>query len=114
LFQPAGRRSARTAWIAHALRPRAGWRWTRGAKEAIVTGKRSLLPSGVTGVEGEFGRGDPVDLADAAGTVFARGLSTYDANELKRIAGRRSADIEAVLGYRYLDEAVHRDDLAVL
>ena len=114
LFEPAGRRSARTAWIAHALRPRGRLVVDAGAKEAIVTGKRSLLPSGVTGVEGDFGRGDPVDLTDAAGTVVARGLSTYDANELKRIAGRRSADIEAVLGYRYLDEAVHRDDLAVL
>ncbi|RKI54142.1 glutamate 5-kinase [Corallococcus sp. AB049A] len=114
LFEPAGRRSARTAWIAHALRPRGRLVVDAGAKEAIVTGKRSLLPSGVTGVEGDFGRGDPVDLTDGTGTVFARGLSTYDANELKRIAGRRSADIEAVLGYRYLDEAVHRDDLAVL
>jgi glutamate 5-kinase len=55
-----------------------------------------------------------VDLADAAGNVFARGLAAYDANELRRIAGRHTADIEAVLGYRYLDEAVHRDDLAVL
>ncbi|NNC21474.1 glutamate 5-kinase [Corallococcus exiguus] len=114
LFEPAGRRSARTAWIAHALRPRGRLVVDAGAKEAIVTGKRSLLPSGVTGVEGDFGRGDPVDLTDSAGTVFARGLSTYDANELRRIAGRRSTDIEAVLGYRYLDEAVHRDDLAVL
>jgi glutamate 5-kinase len=85
-----------------------------GAREAIVTGKRSLLPSGVRGVEGDFGRGDPVDLVDAAGVVFARGLAAYDANELRRIAGRHTADIEAVLGYRYLDEAVHRDDLAVL
>lgn len=114
LFEPAGRRSARTAWIAHALRPRGRLVVDAGAKQAIVTGKRSLLPSGVTAVEGEFGRGDPVDLSDTDGAVFARGLSTYDANELRRIAGRRSADIEAVLGYRYLDEAVHRDDLAVL
>jgi glutamate 5-kinase len=113
-FAPVGRRSARTAWIAHALRPRGRLVVDAGAKEAIVTGKRSLLPSGVKVVEGDFGRGDPVDLSDASGDVFARGLSTYDANELKRIAGKKSADIEAVLGYRYLDEAVHRDDLAVL
>ncbi|MCY1044095.1 glutamate 5-kinase [Corallococcus sp. bb12-1] len=115
LFEPAGnRRSARTAWIAHALRPRGRLVVDAGAREAIVTGKRSLLPSGVKAVEGEFSRGDPVDLADATGAVFARGLSTYDASDLRRISGRRSADIEAVLGYRYLDEAVHRDDLAVL
>ncbi|HZI12558.1 MAG TPA: glutamate 5-kinase [Myxococcus sp.] len=115
LFEPTGsRRSARAAWIAHALRPRGRLSVDAGAREAIVTGKRSLLPSGVRGVEGDFGRGDPVDLADAAGEVFARGLAAYDANELRRIAGRHTADIEAVLGYRYLDEAVHRDDLAVL
>lgn len=115
LFEPTGnRRSARAAWIAHALRPRGRLTVDAGAREAIVTGKRSLLPSGVRGVEGDFGRGDPVDLVDAAGAVFARGLAAYDANELRRIAGRRTADIEAVLGYRYLDEAVHRDDLAVL
>jgi glutamate 5-kinase len=115
LFEPTGsRRSARAAWIAHALRPRGRLTVDAGAREAIVTGKRSLLPSGVRGVEGDFGRGDPVDLMDAAGEVFARGLAAYDANELRRIAGRHTADIEAVLGYRYLDEAVHRDDLAVL
>ncbi|NMO17550.1 glutamate 5-kinase [Pyxidicoccus fallax] len=115
LFEPTGnRRSARAAWIAHALRPRGKLTVDAGAREAIVTGKRSLLPSGVRGVEGDFGRGDPVDLADESGAVFARGLATYEAAELRRIAGRRTADIEAVLGYRYLDEAVHRDDLAVL
>ncbi|NOK05680.1 MULTISPECIES: glutamate 5-kinase [unclassified Myxococcus] len=114
-FEPAGsRRSARAAWIAHALRARGTLTVDAGAREAIVTGKRSLLPSGVRGVEGDFGRGDPVDLVDAEGSVFARGLAAYDANELRRIAGHRTADIEAVLGYRYLDEAVHRDDLAVL
>ncbi|MBJ6761069.1 glutamate 5-kinase [Myxococcaceae bacterium JPH2] len=115
LFEPSGgRRSARTAWIAHALRPRGRIQVDAGAREAIVHHKRSLLPSGVRGVDGDFGRGDPVDLVDGTGHAFARGLSAYDANELRRIAGRHSSDIEGVLGYRYLDEAVHRDDLAVL
>jgi glutamate 5-kinase len=115
LFEASGsRRSARTAWIAHALKPRGRLLVDAGAREAIVVGKRSLLPSGIRAVEGDFGRGDPVDLIDPQGEVFARGLSSYDDGELRRIAGRKSADIEAVLGYRYLDEAVHRDDLAVL
>ncbi|MGZ3457365.1 MAG: glutamate 5-kinase [Archangium sp.] len=115
LFETAGtRRSARTAWIAHALKPKGRLLVDAGAREAIVVGKRSLLPSGLRAVQGDFGRGDPVDLVDEQGQVFARGLSAYDAGELRRIAGLRSADIEAVLGYRYLDEAVHRDDLAVL
>lgn len=108
------RRSARMAWIAHALRPKGRLFVDAGAREAIVTGKRSLLPSGVKQVEGDFGRGDPVDLVDEQGSVFARGLSAYEDSELRRIAGRKSSEIESILGYRYIDEAVHRDDLAVL
>jgi glutamate 5-kinase len=115
LFEAAeNRRSARMAWIAHALRPKGRLFVDAGAREAIVTAKRSLLPSGVKQVEGDFGRGDPVDLVDEQGAVFARGLSAYEDSELRRIVGRRSAEIEAILGYRYIDEAVHRDDLAVL
>jgi glutamate 5-kinase len=115
LFESAGtRRSARTAWIAHALKPRGRLLVDAGARDAVVVGKRSLLPSGIRQVEGDFGRGDPVDLVDEQGQVFARGLSAYDDGELRRIAGLKSTDIESVLGYRYLDEAVHRDDLAVL
>jgi glutamate 5-kinase len=111
---PGTRRSARMAWIAHVLKPKGQLRVDAGAREAIVTGKRSLLPSGIRSVEGDFGRGDPVDLVDEQGQVFARGLSAYEDGELRRIAGLKSTDIESVLGYRYLDEAVHRDDLAVL
>ncbi|WP_047855708.1 glutamate 5-kinase [Archangium gephyra] len=115
LFETSGsRRSARMAWIAHALKPKGKLVVDSGAREAVVAGKRSLLPSGIRQVEGDFGRGDPVDLTDEHGRVFARGLSAYDDGELRRIAGLKSADIESVLGYRYLDEAVHRDDLAVL
>ncbi|WP_239014488.1 glutamate 5-kinase [Archangium violaceum] len=115
LFETSGtRRSARMAWIAHALKPKGRLIVDGGAREAVVVGKRSLLPSGIRAVEGDFGRGDPVDLVDAQGQVFARGLSAYEDGELRRIAGLKSADIESVLGYRYLDEAVHRDDLAVL
>ncbi|HEX5747103.1 MAG TPA: glutamate 5-kinase [Archangium sp.] len=115
LFETSGsRRSARMAWIAHALKPKGKLVVDTGARDAVVGGKRSLLPSGIRGVEGDFGRGDPVDLVDEQGQVFARGLSAYEDGELRRIAGLKSADIESVLGYRYLDEAVHRDDLAVL
>ncbi|HYH97781.1 glutamate 5-kinase [Hyalangium sp.] len=115
LFEAAeNRRSARMAWIAHALRPKGRLVVDAGAREAIVGSKRSLLPSGVKQVEGDFGRGDPVDLVDEQGTIFARGLSAYEESELRRIAGRKSSDIESILGYRYIDEAVHRDDLAVL
>lgn len=115
LFEPkAMTRNARAAWIAHALRAKGTLVVDDGARRAVVELKKSLLPSGIRKVEGDFDKGDPVDLADASGLVFARGLAAYDAEELRRIAGKKSAEIETVLGYRYLDEAVHRDDLAVV
>ncbi|HZH03607.1 MAG TPA: glutamate 5-kinase [Myxococcaceae bacterium] len=115
LFHPLVRsRTARGAWIAHVLRPKGRLRVDDGARGAVVKGKRSLLPSGIRAVEGTFMQGDPVDLVDEQGQVFARGLAAYESGELRRIAGRQSSEIESVLGYRYLDEAVHRDDLAVL
>jgi glutamate 5-kinase len=115
LFLPKqSRRSARAAWIAHALRP-LGKVWVdAGAQAAVTSSHRSLLPSGIRQVEGDFQKGDPVDLVSPEGRPFARGLVAYPSDELRRIAGRRSAEIEQVLGYRYLDEAVHRDDLALL
>lgn len=108
------RRHARTAWIAHALFPKGRLLVDDGARHAVVHDKKSLLPSGVRHVEGDFEKGDPVDLVTSDGTPFARGLAAYSKEELSRIAGKRSAEIEKILGYRYLDEAVHRDDLAVL
>jgi glutamate 5-kinase len=115
LFEPgtAEPRHARTAWIAHALKPKGILFVDAGARVAVVEKKKSLLPSGLLRVEGRFGQGDPVDIADEAG-VFARGLVAYGSDELARIAGSRTSQLEAVLGYRGLDEAVHRDDLAVI
>ena len=109
-----GRRDARTAWIAHALKPKGTLVVDAGARAAVLERKKSLLPSGVRDVKGNFAHGDPVDLSDEAGDVFARGLAAYGADELRRLAGKRTSQIEATLGYRGLDEAVHRDDLAVL
>jgi len=80
----------------------------------VVRRKKSLLPSGIRQVEGHFSQGDPVDLACMDGAVFARGLAAYGADELRKLAGKKTAHIEVTLGYRGLDEAVHRDDLAVL
>src|SRR5207248_612820 len=85
-----------------------------GAKKAIAERNKSLLPSGLRKVEGRFDRGDPVDIAGPGGAVFARGLAAYDSNELTRIAGKKTSQIDAELGYRGLDEAVHKDDLVVL
>jgi glutamate 5-kinase len=84
-----------------------------GAARALDTG-RSLLPAGVRRVEGSFGRGDPVLVTGPDGTPIARGLSAYAVEDLKIIAGHRSEEIEALLGWRGRDEAIHRDDLVLL
>jgi len=85
-----------------------------GARRALSEQGRSLLPSGVRTVEGQFRVGDPVDIAVERGRPFARGLAGYGADELRRIAGLKTSEIERALGYKYLDEVVHRNDLVVL
>ena len=106
-------RSARKRWIAGSLAPLGTLVVDRGAAAALVAG-RSLLPAGVRDVTGEFDRGDPVDVRDAAGIVLARGLCAYSAEDMRRIAGHRSEQIETVLGWRGRDEAIHRDDLVMI
>ena len=105
-------RSLRQRWMLD-LKPRGELRVDDGAREAVVAGKKSLLPSGVREVVGSFASGDPVAIAGLDGRAFARGLSVYGAEEVRRIAGLQSVDIEARLGYRLLDCVVHRDDLVV-
>jgi glutamate 5-kinase len=74
---------------------------------------RSLLPAGVVEVSGSFERGDAVDVKDAEGRVIARGLSAYSSADVKLIMGRRSNEIETLVGFRGRDEIVHRDDLVL-
>jgi glutamate 5-kinase len=83
-----------------------------GAAEALRRGS-SLLPVGVSEVSGEFERGDTVAVFDRAGRELARGLVNYSAAELARIRGRRSDQIESVLGYAYGEEVIHRDQLVL-
>ena len=106
--------SSRKHWIAYGAKPTARIVVDAGARAALSDRGRSLLPAGVTSVAGEFGLGDIVSLVGADGIEFARGLAGYSARELERIKGLQSADIEATLGYKYLDEVIHRDDLVLL
>jgi glutamate 5-kinase len=106
-------RSARKRWIAGSLAPLGALVVDDGAARALRRGS-SLLPAGVRGVEGAFRRGDPVAVRDEAGHELARGLVAYDAADTARIIGRRSEELEAVLGWRGRDEIIHRDDLVVL
>jgi glutamate 5-kinase len=115
LFRPAVERlAARKHWIAFALKVRGKLRVDDGARRALIEGRRSLLPSGVRAVEGDFELGEAIELADEAGTVFARGLCALDADEVRRVAGKRSVDVAQILGYPASEVAVHRDDLVIL
>ncbi len=104
--------SARKKWIKGSLKSSGTLVVDDGAVRALSSGK-SLLPAGVTSIDGEFKRGDVVDVKDRKGHVLARGLVAYAADDARRIAGRKSAEIEKLLGFRGRDEIVHRDDLVV-
>ena len=108
---------ARKQWLRNAPAGLHGLRVDAGAARALMERGASLLPGGVVSVEGEFGRGDLIELRIAGsdfGEVLARGLAQYGSADMQRIAGRHSRDIEGILGYRYGEVVVHRDDLVVL
>jgi len=104
--------AARKRWIAGGLSVSGSLVIDDGAERALLSGK-SLLPAGVTSVDGRFERGDVVSVRAANGRELARGLVAYNADEAKRLIGRRTAEIENILCYRGRDEIIHRDDLAV-
>ncbi|HVC02010.1 MAG TPA: glutamate 5-kinase [Steroidobacteraceae bacterium] len=103
----------RKQWIAGTLKPRGQIVIDEGAVRALQGGK-SLLPAGMVRVNGRFDRGDTVSIIGPNGLEVARGICTYSVDAATRIAGRRSADIERVLGFRGRDEIIHRDDLVLL
>ena len=85
-----------------------------GARNVLQKKGKSLLPSGVVGVEGRFERGACVRICSTDGSEFARGLSDYSSGEIARLAGHKSSEIEELLGYRYADVIIHRDNLVVI
>jgi glutamate 5-kinase len=109
------RPTARLFWLAHATAPRGRLHLDPGAVAAVVARRKSLLPAGITAVDGSFSAGDPVDLVDAgSGAAVARGLVNYDAVELPALLGRSTPELAAALGPGYEREVVHRDDLVLL
>jgi len=112
-FLPASNpENARKQWIANSLRPSGSLTIDAGALQALRSGK-SLLPAGVTAVSGRFDRGDTVIVLDNTGTEIARGMVAYNDRDAGRLVGKRSADIENLLGFRGRAEMIHRDDLVV-
>ncbi len=115
LFHPTGeRRGTRMLWLAHATDARGRLHLDPGAVEAVVRRRLSLLPAGITAVDGSFVAGDPVDLVDEKGHAVARGLVNFDATELPDLLGRSTRDLAKELGPAYEREVVHRDDLVIL
>jgi glutamate 5-kinase len=114
-FIPGARRgSTRSLWLAHAASGRGRLHLDAGAVAAVVERGASLLPAGVTGVEGTFAAGDPVDMIDESGHAVARGLVNFDATEIPDLLGRSTRELARELGPAYEREIVHRDDLVVL
>ncbi|HKZ72585.1 MAG TPA: glutamate 5-kinase [Steroidobacteraceae bacterium] len=105
--------AARKQWIAGTLRPAGAVVIDEGALRALLDGK-SLLPAGVIAARGRFDRGDTVSVVTPDGAEVARGIVAYSDGDAARIMGRRSAEIESILGFRGRDEMIHRDDLVIL
>jgi glutamate 5-kinase len=109
------RLGARKRWIAFAVPPQGRLTVDAGAVQALTLGGKSLLPSGVVQVDGDFAAGEVVAVVgEADGKEFARGLVNFEATELRRIQGAKTREIEPRLGYKSFDEVIHRDNLVIL
>ncbi|MFQ5355769.1 MAG: glutamate 5-kinase [Mariprofundaceae bacterium] len=109
----ADRQNRRKHWIAEVLRPEGKVWIDQGAENALIRQGSSLLPVGVTNVEGTFDKGECIEICGPSG-VIAKGLSNYNKDELFRVKGISSNRIESILGYRDFSAVVHRDNLVLL
>lgn len=85
-----------------------------GAVKALVTGKKSLLATGITSVEGKFDMGDIIEILDLKGRIVAKGIVNYNSDELEIVKGKRTDQIKSILGIKYFDEVINRDDLFII
>lgn len=106
--------SLRKSWIAHGSRARGSLCLDAGAVSALIQSRKSLLPSGIVSVTGIFDSGDPVYCVDTNGNRIAKGLTNYSSSEVEKIKGRKTSEIQNILGYSYSDEVIHRDNLVLL
>lgn len=105
---------SRKGWIAYSSRARGNIIIDDGAVKAIIKDGKSLLPSGIVSVEGEFEIGDSVYCLDSRRNRIAKGLINYSLSEVEKIKGKKTSEIEKVLGYKYSDEVIHRDNLVLV
>lgn len=113
LFLPKAWRRSRKKWIVEDMNPQ-GTLYVSKTARRLMQGNHSLLPAGVVRLEGRFEQGDVVKVRDEQGEEFARGLVGYGFEELTRIQGKEPGDIEKLLGCRYYEEVIRRDDLVIL
>jgi len=106
--------NARALWLAHASSSSGKLVLDAGAVKALIEKNVSLLPAGVTAVEGTFDAGDTVDLVDSTSKVIARGIVNFDSDEIPQMLGRSTKELAATLGAEFERELVHRDDLVIL
>jgi len=115
LFLPEGEcLNRRKHWIAFTLRPAGSIHIDDGARDVLAKHGKSLLPSGISRVEGHFDRGACVRIVASDGVEFARGIVDYSSQEIERISRHKSSEIELILGFRYGDDVIHRDNLVLL
>ena len=115
LFLPkSDKMSGKKRWIAYSLSCKGTIKVDAGAKTALIKQGKSLLPSGIIEAQGDFEFGDSVGCVDPNGEEFARGLVNYNSEEVNIIKGKRTDQIESLLGYMYYDEVIHRDNLVIL
>ncbi|MFH1856528.1 MAG: glutamate 5-kinase [Candidatus Omnitrophota bacterium] len=115
LFLPANDKlAARKKWIAFGIKPKGTITIDNGAKEALIHQGKSLLPAGIKNIRGDFKYGDSIILAGENDREFARGIISYSSDELEKIKGKKTSEIEKILGYKYYDEVVHRNNLVLL
>jgi len=106
--------SGKKHWIAFVLQPRGRVIVDEGAVKAIVERKKSLLPAGVLGVEGDFEPGDAVEVVDEKGKVIAKGIAEFSSEELKLIKGKSTAEVRKIIGEDVPDEVIHRDKMVIM
>ena len=112
-FKAKGRLTARKGWIAYGIKARGSIVLDGGAVKALVERRKSLLPSGISSVEGSFKVGDAVACLDTSGERVAKGLTNYSSEEIEKIKGLKTSQIEKTLGYKYSDEVIHADNIVL-
>ncbi len=114
-FTPSVRKiSSRKGWIAYAIKPRGTLTIDDGAVRAVRKSGKSLLPAGIVSTDGIFDTGDAVDCVDSKGSRVAKGIVNYSSADIEKIKGKKTSEIEHILGYKYSDEIIHRDNLVVV